>query len=724
MKATGGSADGGEYRSSRRYGRQIFTNPTEADSLMVDRHAYVRIEDEDGKRRKVMKWLGAAAVIGLLALGGLKRSNVATKDIEDTTATLQAGGSNANYLADLESMGQDKIASGDIGTGGTFNLVATNEYGEYDRRALALYALNMVIEPYKNTTITALPKELAGNDTSTGFVFYWYIHKADDFGVWLGGYPPEVSKLGSSSLTVNMREPGQNYWMWVAQIKDDYEQTGHVEIVAEALDYISCKYVRRELRDLSSDDSAKFFTAMRRFNTVSLEDGRRAYGSTFANAKIMAAYHASQNFCFYRGLQFNIAHAAMSLWAERSLQMIDPAVPLAYWDLTRETSELGASWTASEIFSDQMFGSAIGKASEHYRLEGDWFPGLTSLFDPRDKFVNEKINPGHNPWGFIDSKYSYERSGDVTRTASYCGMESELEFSTCNVVKSCFEDNNNVNAWSTCMENGVLQGTHGMIGGAYDCSTSMEKFRQEHPEYTRGLLSFAAGFIVTQTWPTNSLMAGHNECDEHCLIGSQNQTCGCRCTTDPFEWSDEEVLNFMRPTMEAMSEFAHGDKYVFLDSTATYETASNTKKLETGFMQDGLRLDSEATLRLLRQLLVVACEPGALGAMAGAAAPMDPIYFAVHPMFEKALHILALSPSYNTRYEFEWVEHGCGDGVSGGAIDDKLPFTERYLGVGDSSEFLTNAEIWTIINPKKRSLPYVYDKFETWGSCKDWHFDV
>lgn len=49
-----------------------------------------------------------------------------------------------------------------------------------------------------------------------------------------------------------------------------------------------------------------------------------------------------QKFCFYGGLHYNIAHAALSLWAERSLQMIDPSVSLAYWDFTRETSELGA----------------------------------------------------------------------------------------------------------------------------------------------------------------------------------------------------------------------------------------------------------------------------------------------------------------------------------------------------------------------------------------------
>lgn len=44
----------------------------------------------------------------------------------------------------------------------------------------------------------------------------------------------------------------------------------------------------------------------------------------------------------YGGLQYNTAHAALSLWAERSLQMIDPSVSLAYWDFTRDTAELGS----------------------------------------------------------------------------------------------------------------------------------------------------------------------------------------------------------------------------------------------------------------------------------------------------------------------------------------------------------------------------------------------
>eukprot|EP00752_Nemacystus_decipiens_P008189 g7325.t1 len=710
------------WQHGRRYGSTMTTNPTENDALLADRHAatYVRMEGVGGRRRTTMKWLGVAAIAGVLAVAGLKTRNVAGKGGEDTTAVLQAeDNSQDSYLAKAESIGKDRIVNGLLDIGGTFDVVATNDYGEFDRRALALYELDMIIEPHKNTTITAVSTDDSlPHHAPNGTIFYWYLHKADDSGALLEDFPPEVSEFGTRTNTVTLREAGQNYWLWVVRINDDFPETGVMYIAAEALKFVSCRYVRREARDLSPQDSEKYFTAMRRLNTISLEDGRSMYGSTFANAKIIAAHHASQKFCFYGGLQYHISHAAMSLWVERSLQMIDPTVSLVHWDFTRDTAELGANWADSAIFSPQMFGPAKGNASEHYRLGEGWFRGLTSLYDPREKFVHEKIDPSHNAWGFIDSKYSYERSGDVTRTASYCEMDSELEFSTCNVVRACFEDNNSVDAWSTCIENGVLQATQSMIGGAYDCSTSMEAFRVEHPEYTRGLLSFAVGYIVTETWPTNSLMDEYNVCDEHCTVGAEkNQTCGCTCMDDPFEWSDEVVFTMMRPTMEAMSEYAHGDQYVFIDKNETLGG-----ELEAGFMQDGVRLDTNSTLSLLRQLLVIACEPGALGSMAGAAAPADPIFFALHPTIEKALHILALSPSYED-YEWAWVDHDCGHGVSGGGLEDALPFTERYLGAGRSSEFLTNEDIWRIVNPHNRSLPYLYDKFETWGTCSNW-FDV
>ena len=47
----------------------------------------------------------------------------------------------------------------------------------------------------------------------------------------------------------------------------------------------------------------------------------------------------------------------------------------------------------------------------------------------------------------------------MARTASYCGLESETEMSTCDVLIGCFEDNETIFDWTTCMENEVRGGT-------------------------------------------------------------------------------------------------------------------------------------------------------------------------------------------------------------------------------------------------------------------------
>lgn len=87
--------------------------------------------------------------------------------------------------------------------------------------------------------------------------------------------------------------------------------------------------------------------------------------------------------------------------------------------------------------------------------------------------------------------------------------------------------------------------------------------------------------------------------------------------------------------------------------------------------QDGVRMTDEQTLLLLRTMMSVACEPGSIGAMSGGASPADPIFWVLHPIFEKALHVLLLSPEYRDHYDMSWVNGTC----NGSKIYDKVPFT-------------------------------------------------
>lgn len=79
----------------------------------------------------------------------------------------------------------------------------------------------------------------------------------------------------------------------------------------------------------------------------------------------------------------------------------------------------------------------------------------------------------------------------------------------------------------------------------------------------------------------------------------------------------------------------------------------------------------------MRTMIKVACEPGSVGAMCAGNSPNDPIFWVIHPIMEKALHVLELAPNLRDGYTFEWVNGTC----DGSRIYDEVPFT------GEMSKF-------------------------------------
>ena len=168
--------------------------------------------------------------------------------------------------------------------GGGLTLVATNEYGEFDRKALALYGLEMVVEPFRETRITA--SNLAG--ASLGGRFSWLLVRADQSGSPLEGVDAQVDARAGPFATVTLTDAGEKYALLVQQTRADGT------VVAERRVTITCKYVRRELRDLTQADRTGYFSAVREFYTVPLEEGRAKYGASFYNAGHVTAYHNSR----------------------------------------------------------------------------------------------------------------------------------------------------------------------------------------------------------------------------------------------------------------------------------------------------------------------------------------------------------------------------------------------------------------------------------------------
>ncbi|CAM9923670.1 unnamed protein product, partial [Ectocarpus sp. 4 AP-2014] len=417
-------------------------------------------------------------------------------------------------------------------------LRATNEYGEYDKASLNMYGLDMVIEPFRSTTVTAEGML----EDSPAHMYVWRLRYADQ-----EGGPQNSGTVGDAwncttgepqaSVAVELERPGTAYFLSVESVD------GNGKVITEGNSKVSCKYVRREIRDLTDTDREAFLNAMQIWYTIPTDVGKARYGPSFSNYQVITAYHNAdvENFCYHIGLQFLTSHAAFDLTMERYLQMIDPSVSLPMWDFMIDSASLGHEWYNSVVFDNDWFGSAFGSPENGYAISESRFGNVSTIYDPDGKLVDSRIGPYHNAYGYVTSAYNYQDLPRMSRTSSFCGMPSHAVFSTVETFVDCFDAGyTTLSGWESCMETMVHGDIHGLLGGAFSCNTDMSAFSEAHPEYSAGLLSFVLEYMTFTFWPTNSFIPQANICQTSCSTG-QKRFCGCTCMIDAFAIDDEQV---------------------------------------------------------------------------------------------------------------------------------------------------------------------------------------
>ena len=106
--------------------------------------------------------------------------------------------------------------------------------------------------------------------------------------------------------------------------------------VAAALEPIECKYVRRELRQLTQHDLDAYLSATAAIHRLTMDEGRRQYGTKFRNFEYFTAKHLDRRSLlectpYHKGDVFLTAHAAFNMEFEQALQAIDPAIASPFW---------------------------------------------------------------------------------------------------------------------------------------------------------------------------------------------------------------------------------------------------------------------------------------------------------------------------------------------------------------------------------------------------------
>lgn len=69
---------------------------------------------------------------------------------------------------------------------------------------------------------------------------------------------------------------------------------------------------------------------------------------------------------------------------------------------------VGCRWPESDIFSPQMFGSAIGSPDNDYQISDGWFANVSSILDVNDDKFDPAIQVNHNAYGYVTASNNYQ----------------------------------------------------------------------------------------------------------------------------------------------------------------------------------------------------------------------------------------------------------------------------------------------------------------------------
>ena len=118
-------------------------------------------------------------------------------------------------------------------------------------------------------------------------------------------------------------------------------------------------------------------------------------------------------------------------------------------------------------------------------------------------------------------------------------------------------------------------------------------------------------------------------------------------------------------------------------------------------------LDNDDNKEFLHFLAFFSCSPGKFGAMSTAASANDPLFWPIHPLFDRLLAYMRL----NDALDMAWPDATC----RGHSFDDTLPFS-GFRQDDNATDLYTNRDLVDVFDPRSLDLNYVFADFD-WDHC-------
>ncbi|KAJ8598596.1 hypothetical protein CTAYLR_001690 [Chrysophaeum taylorii] len=472
---------------------------------------------------------------------------------------------------------------------------------------------------------------------------------------------------------------------------------------------VHVRVVRRELRELTTEEVSDYFDALHVLYTIDDVEGKSKFGADYVSAFWLIREHlygAAQRDCDHWHDDAGIMnhHVGVTWEFEKALRVVNGETAAHYWDYVLDAKVFGTSvetMTKSPIFGDSWFGGIPNEESSHVLAKGRW--AYTPIMANARSYSNIT-----NPYGLLRSPWNTNKIPFVLRSQYTLGQRgANFQLPSCSDFQSYLTSK--VVQLSDVLSalNGALHGpVHIMVGGHWGDQKPIWNHLATHTDQSMSQLLLFSKFMWRQ---------GYVRCPEKCSTDAPQDQCMCSCPADIVRGRNA------REVLEAVGG---------LNSDMPFLEYWELSAEATGGDQDVT----------YQNLLNALCHVGFPGEMFTSAAPQDPIFWPLHGNAERFLQYVRLMKhsgmidldetwdyahlddvASDTGVVCDWDNVGGMDlpncvraTCPGHHEDDLLPFTDLLDG-----QLMTNKEFYfNISTPFADSrLDYVYNSLSYWPGC-------
>jgi len=439
------------------------------------------------------------------------------------------------------------------------------------------------------------------------------------------------------------------------------------------------RYVRREMRSLMQEDREQLLDAMALHWKVSDEEGKELYGENYRSMQTLLMYHLQQagaTDCdhYHDGYGFLSQHSALTLLFEQSLQAVNPALALPYWDYVKDMQaflDAGAGFMGfnnGPLFTADYFGATDG---QNHIADGRWADLAVPSVEDIDAANPLLADLPVNQYGALRAPWSNNADPFVVRASEVCGADPVYSdgAASCDAVAQ-LQEVTDLEEWLSKVSYGPHGPVHIMAGGMLQCQGAWDKL-------------YALGWDdATVNKYKGFHFALHKNAFRNELLNCDD---GCYCPKFAAYQKDETALNTF------LSTIGIGDK-VFSAWTVPQKQAVADAVCNSGAVNgDNLQASSSFTPEFW------------------------PIHGTVERMYQARMLNGADDWDWENSASTSWMPsqqecagHSATDKVLLMGPASSSTEADTLLIQGEAQVF-TNREILEMLSPDSTDLPYIYD---------------